>query len=183
ANATVEVVRVTGTYVRDEAPVGEEIISATRADIEATGRATAADFLRTLPQTFGGGPNQDTHIGQEALTNSGLGVGVNLRGLGARATLILIDGRRVAPSGTEGQFVDVENIPLSAIQRIDILPDSASAAYGADATGGVVNFVLRKQFDGAETIARGGSGTRGDLQEYLFSQTFGKTWAGGHGLV
>src|SRR5581483_688314 len=65
ANATVEVVRVTGTYVRDEAPVGEEIISATRADIEATGRATAADFLRTLPQTFGGGPNQATHIGQE----------------------------------------------------------------------------------------------------------------------
>jgi outer membrane receptor protein involved in Fe transport len=182
-SATVEVVRVTGTYVRDEPPLGEEIISATRADIEATGSATPADFLRTLPQVFGGGPNQDTHIGQETTTNSGLGVGVNLRGLGARATLVLINGRRVAPSGTEGEFVDVENIPLSAIERIDILPDSASATYGADAVGGVVNFVLRSNFDGAETIARGGSGTRGDLQEYLFSQTLGTSWTGGHGLV
>jgi outer membrane receptor protein involved in Fe transport len=182
-SATVEVVRVTGTYVRNEPPIGEEVIGASRADIEATGAATAADFLSTLPQTFGGGPNQDTHIGLEAMTNSGLGVGVNLRGLGARATLVLIDGHRVAPSGTQGQYVDVENIPLSAIQRIDILPDSVSATYGADAVGGVVNFVLRKQFDGAETVARGGSGTRGDLKEYLLSQTLGDEWSGGHGLI
>jgi iron complex outermembrane recepter protein len=178
-----EVVRITGTYIRDKAPVGQEIISASRDDIEATGAATAAGFLATLPQTFGGGPNQDTFIGQEAQTNSGLGVGENLRGLGARATLVLIDGRRAAPSGTEGEFVDIENIPMSAIERIDILPDSASAIYGADAVGGVVNFVLRRNFDGAETIVRGGSGTRGDLQEYLFSQTLGKTWDGGSGLV
>jgi iron complex outermembrane recepter protein len=178
-----EVVRITGTNIRHKVPVGQEIISAGRDDIDATGAATPADFLSTLPQTFGGGPNQDTYIGQEAQTNSGLGVGENLRGLGARATLVLIDGRRVAPSGIEGEFVDVENIPLGAIERIDILPDSASATYGADAVGGVVNFVLRKNFDGAETILRGGSGTRGDLQEYLFSQTLGKTWDGGSGLV
>ena len=122
-----EIVRITGTYIRDTAPVGQELISANRDEIEAAGTATPADFLSTLPQTFGGGPNQDTHIGQEALTNSGLGVGENLRGLGARATLVLIDGRRIAPSGTEGEFVDIENIPMSAIERIDILPDSASA--------------------------------------------------------
>ncbi len=178
-----EVVRITGTYIRDKVPVGQEIISAGRDDIDATGAATPADFLSTLPQTFGGGPNQDTYIGQEAQTNSGLGVGENLRGLGARATLVLIDGRRVAPSGSEGEFVDIENIPMGAIERIDILPDSASATYGADAVGGVVNFILRKNFDGAETILRGGSGTRGDLQEYLFSQTLGKKWDGGSGLV
>ena len=183
ADGTQEVVRVTGTYVRDEDPVGQEIISANREDIESTGAATAADFLSTLPQTFGGGPNQDTWIGSEAQTNTGRGVGENLRGLGARATLVLLDGRRVAPSGNEGEFVDVENIPITAIQRIDILPDSASATYGADAVGGVVNFILRDQFDGAETIARGGSGTRGDLQEYLFSQTLGKVWDSGNALV
>jgi iron complex outermembrane receptor protein len=178
-----EVIRITGTYMRDRPPVGEEIISFSREDIDLTGAANPADFLRTLPQAFGGGPNQDTHIGPEALSNSGLGVGVNLRGLGARATLVLINGRRVAPSGTEGEFVDIENIPLSAVERIDILPDSASAIYGADAVGGVVNFVLRDKFDGAETILRGGSGIRGDLQEYLVSQTLGKTWDGGHGLI
>ena len=178
-----EVVRVTGTYIRDEDPVGQEIISANREDIESTGAATTADFLSTLPQTFGGGPNQDTYIGDEAQSNTGKGVGENLRGLGARATLVLLDGRRVAPSGNEGEFVDVENIPITAIQRIDILPDSASTTYGADAVGGVVNFILRDQFDGVETIARGGSGTRGDLQEYLFSQTMGKIWDSGSALV
>lgn len=183
ADGTQEVVRVTGTYMRDEDPIGQEIISANREDIESTGAATAADFLSTLPQTFGGGPNQDTYIGDEAQSNTGRGVGENLRGLGARATLVLLDGRRVAPSGDEGEFVDIENIPLTAIQRIDILPDSASATYGADAVGGVVNFILRDQIDGAETIARGGSGTRGDLQEYLFSQTLGKVWDSGDGMV
>ena len=177
-----EVVRITGTYISDEAPVGQELISANRDEIEATGTATPADFLRTLPQTFGGGPNQDTYIGQEALTNSGLGVGENLRGLGARATLVLIDGRRMAPSGTEGEFVDIENIPMSAIERIDMLPDSASAIYGADAVGGVVNFVFRNKLDGCRDHRAGGSGTRGDLQEYLFSQTLGKSWDGGSGL-
>ena len=179
----VDVVRITGTSVSEELPIGEEIISASRDDIEATGAATPADFLRTLPQVFGGGPNQDTHIGAEALTNSGLGVGVNLRGLGARATLVLIDGRRIAPSGTAGEYVDIENIPLSAIDRIDILPDSASAMFGADAVGGVVNFVLRDKLDGGETILRGGSGTHGDLEEYLVSQALGTSWNGGHALI
>jgi iron complex outermembrane receptor protein len=178
-----EVIRITGTYMRDQPPVGEEIISLSREDIDLSGAANPADVLRTLPQAFGGGPNQDTHIGPEAASNSGLGVGVNLRGLGARATLVLLDGRRAALTGTGGEFVDIENIPLSALDRIDILPDSASAIYGADAVGGVVNFVLRDKLDGAETILRGGSGTRGDLQEYLVSQTFGKSWEGGHGLL
>jgi outer membrane receptor protein involved in Fe transport len=182
-NNPLDVIRITGSYVRDEPPVGDELISLTREDIETTGAATVADFLRTLPQAFGGGPNQDTHIGAEALTNSGLGVGVNLRGLGARATLVLINGRRVAPSGTEGEYVDIENIPLSAIERVDILPDSSSALFGADAVGGVVNFILRDKLDGGETVARGGSGTRGDLQEYLLSQTLGKSWDGGNGLI
>jgi len=179
----VDVIRITGTNLRFEAPVGQEIISVSRDDIESTGAATPADFLRTLPQAFGGGPNQDTHIGIEATTNSSAGVGVNLRGLGARATLVLINGRRVAPSGTDGLYVDIENLPLSALERIDILPDSASATYGADAVGGVVNFILRDKLEGAETILRGGSGTRGDLQEYLASQSVGKSWEGGHALL
>jgi len=182
-NTPLDVIRITGTYVHNEQPVGQERISLYQDDIEATGSVNVVDFLSTLPQTFGGGPNQGTFLGQEAATNSGLGAGVNLRGLGARATLVLINGRRVAPSGTAGEFVDIENIPITAIDHIDILPDSASAIYGADAVGGVVNFVLRDRFNGSETIVHGGSGTRGDLQEYLFSQTLGKPWDGGHGMV
>lgn len=124
--------------------LGAPTIHYERIDIERSGLATAEDFLRTLPQVFGGGPTEDTVLGREAATNSARGSGINVRGLDAGATLVLIDGKRIAPSGTAGAFDDISNIPLSIIERIDILPDGASAKYGADAIGGVVNFVTRK---------------------------------------
>jgi iron complex outermembrane recepter protein len=178
-----EEVRITGTNVRGEEPVGEHVISLDREDIDTSGAATVQDFLRTLPQTFGGGPTEDTRYGAEASTNSGLGTGINLRGLGAGATLVLMDGRRLAPGGSQAEFVDVEPIPLSAVERIDVLPDSASAMYGADAVGGVVNFIMRDNFSGAETLARYGSGTSSDLEETQFAQTLGKHWDSGNGML
>jgi iron complex outermembrane receptor protein len=178
-----EEVIITGTHVRGEQPVGEHVISLNRDDIDTSGAATVQDFLRTLPQTFGGGPTEDTHFSPEAATNSGLGTGINLRGLGARATLVLINGKRLALSGTEAAFADVENIPLAAVERIDILPDSASALYGADAVGGVVNFVMRDNFTGAETLARGGTGTQNTQREYQLAQTLGSHWDAGNAMV
>lgn len=175
---------VTGTHVRGEQPIGEHVISLSRESIETSGAATVQDFLRTLPQTFGGGPTEDTHyFSAETQTNSGLGAGINLRGLGARATLVLINGKRLAPSGSEAAFADIENIPLAAVERIDILPDSASALYGADAVGGVVNFVMRDNFSGAESLARGGSGTENTQREYQLAQTLGSHWDSGHAMV
>jgi outer membrane receptor protein involved in Fe transport len=177
-------VLVIGTLVRGEQPIGEHVISAGRDSIERSGAATAQDFLRTLPQTFGGGPTEDTHyFSAETQTNSGLGAGINLRGLGARATLVLINGKRLAPSGSEAAFADIENIPLSAVERIDILPDSASALYGADAVGGVVNFVMRDNFTGAESLARGGSGTQNTQREYQLAQTSGSHWDSGNAML
>lgn len=175
---------VTGTHVRGEQPIGEHVISVGRESIEESGAATVQDFLRTLPQTFGGGPTEDTHyFSAETQTNSGLGAGINLRGLGARATLVLINGKRLAPSGSEAAFADIENIPLSAVERIDILPDSASAMYGADAVGGVVNFVMRDNFTGAETLARAGSGTQNTQREYQLAQTLGSHWDSGNAML
>jgi iron complex outermembrane recepter protein len=175
---------VTGTHLRGEQPVGDHVISAGRDSIETSGAATVQDFLRTLPQTFGGGPSEDTHyFSSETQTNSGLGSGINLRGLGARATLVLINGKRLAPSGSEAAFADIENIPLSAVERIDILPDSASAMYGADAVGGVVNFVMRDNFSGTESLARGGSGTQNTQREYQLAQTLGSHWDSGNGML
>jgi iron complex outermembrane receptor protein len=175
---------VTGTHLRGEQPVGDHVISADRDSIQTSGAPTAQDFLRTLPQTFGGGPSEDTHyFSSETQTNSGLGSGINLRGLGARATLVLVNGKRLAPSGSEAAFADIENIPLSAVERIDILPDSASAMYGADAVGGVVNFVMRDNFSGAESLARGGSGTRNTQREYQLAQTLGSHWDSGTGML
>lgn len=177
-------ITILGTHVRGAEPVGEHVIHLGRDDIDNDPTATVQDFLRTFPQTFGGGPTEDTHyFSAEAGTNSGLGAGINLRGLGARATLVLINGRRLAPSGTQGQFADIENIPLAAIDRIDILSDGASALYGADAVGGVVNFVMRDNFSGAETLARGGSGTQNTLEEYRVAQTLGTRWDSGNAML
>jgi len=175
---------VTGTHVHGEQPVGDHVISLDREDIETSGAATVQDFLRTFPQAFGGGPTEDTHfVSAETQTNSGLGAGINLRGLGARATLILMNGKRLAPSGSEGAFADVTNIPISAVERVDILPDSASALYGSDAVGGVVNFKMRDNFTGAETLVHGGSGTQNTLREYQVAQTVGTRWDAGSGML
>jgi len=155
--------------------LGAQTIQLGLNEIERSGLATTEDFLRTLPQVFGGGPTQDTVLGREAGTNSAHGNGVNIRGLDAGATLILIDGKRIAPSGTAGAFDDISNIPLTIIDHIDILPDGASAKYGADALGGVVNFVTRSNFSGAQTQARGGGVTNGSMGERQFSQLLGKS--------
>lgn len=174
--AGLETVRVTGTNLRGEAPVGVNVHAFDRQMIDESGAPTLSDFLGTLPQVFGGGPTQDTHLGSEASTNSGLGTGVNLRGLGAGATLVLVNGRRIAPSGTEGIFADIDNIPLAAIERIDMLADSASAVYGSDAVGGVINLIMRDEFTGSETLVSSGIGTQSTLRSYLVSQTIGHKW-------
>ncbi|HWG29482.1 MAG TPA: TonB-dependent receptor plug domain-containing protein, partial [Steroidobacteraceae bacterium] len=169
-----EQVLVAGSNSLDQPPpVGAALIRLDRVDIEQSGIATAQDFLRTLPQVFGGGPSEDTQIGREAVTNSTKGSGVNLRGLDAGATLVLINGQRTAPSGTEGLFADISGIPLSAIDHIDVLPDGASAQYGADAIGGIVNFVLRSNFTGAQTELRDGDFNDNPLGGRTVSQLFG----------
>jgi iron complex outermembrane recepter protein len=151
-----------------------QLLAFNRTDIDAFSFATTQDLLRTLPQVFGGGPSEDTRrIGFEAPTNFGIGAGVNLRGLGAGSTLTLLNGRRMAVSGSEGVFTDISNVPLALIERIEILPDSSSSMYGADAVGGVVNFVLMDSFDGAQTDATFGAATRGHLDQHRVSQVIG----------
>jgi iron complex outermembrane recepter protein len=163
--------------------LGAQTIQYNRTEIDRSGLATPQDFLRTMPQVFGGGPTQDTVLGREATSNSAHGSGVNLRGLDAGATLVLIDGRRIAPSGAAGAFDDISNIPLSIIDHIDILSDGASAKYGADAVSGVVNFVTRSSLSGAQTQARGGGVTNGSMGERQFSQLLGNTREAGNDLL
>src|SRR5262249_42318610 len=110
--------------------------------------------------------------------------GVNLRGLGESATLVLVNGRRVAPAGGyTGSFVDVSNLPLSAVERVEVLTDGASALYGADAIAGVVNFILRDDYTGLDATLRNGMVTDGDLDESQAAITFGKAWSSGNFLV
>lgn len=182
---------VTGTNIRGIAPESSPVRTYNREDIQISGAATAQDFIQTLPQNFGGGSNADLFFGAPGDGNSGfnsgasgsLGSSVNLRGLGSGSTLVLLNNHRLAPSSGIGDFVDISMIPASAIERVDVLTDGASSIYGADAVAGVVNFVLRDDFDGVESSLRYGTVTEGNLDEYRASITGGKNWETGNALV
>lgn len=171
---------VTGTYLRGaDSPSPVTVI--TQADVARQGRATVAETLAAMPQNFTGAAYEgSTNTGADRSgRNIGSATGVNLRGLGADATLVLVNGRRVAGTGTAGDFADISNIPSSAISRADVLLDGASALYGADAVGGVVNIILKSRFEGAETRVRVGGTSDGGAEEFLFSHAGGLSWGSG----
>ncbi|WP_233247753.1 TonB-dependent receptor [Caulobacter endophyticus] len=176
---------VVGSHIRGVKDGPSPVIVLGRDDIDRGGYATVADALTSLPQAFGGTTADDvTMVGSDPTnTNSAFSTAVNLRGLGPDATLVLVNGRRLAGAGLMGDFADVSMIPLSAIARIEVLTDGASALYGSDAVGGVVNLVMRDRYDGAETRMRLGGSTHGDLGQYQVAQTFGKSWSSGSVLV
>jgi len=174
-------VSVLGTHIHNLPQIGWTVIVWDEQQIERSGARQLPDLLPMITQTFGGGPNQHTHFGQaETFTNVGLGTAVNLRGLGARATLVLLNGRRIAPSGSAASFVDVLNIPLSVVKRIEIMLDGASAIYGSDAVGGVFNIITKDEYVGPETFAEVGSVTNGHQEQHRFSQDAGARWDGGN---
>ncbi len=171
---------VTGTYLRGaDSPSPVTVI--TQADVARQGRATVAETLAAMPQNFTGSAYEGSaNTGADRSgRNIGSATGVNLRGLGADATLVLVNGRRVAGTGSAGDFADISNIPSSAISRADVLLDGASALYGADAVGGVVNIILRSRFEGAETRVRVGGTSDGGAEEFLFSHAGGLSWGSG----
>ena len=152
-----------------------------RDSIDAAGFTSVADLVDNLPTNFGGGIQLDV-----STAGSSAGVGaqsVNLRGLGAESTLTLLNGRRLAPGGVGGNFIDISAIPLTAIDRVEVLTDGASAIYGSDAIAGVVNIILRENYDGMETRVRVSTAAEGDGDQVQFGQTLGRTWGGGRALI
>ncbi|MBU1376126.1 MAG: TonB-dependent receptor [Alphaproteobacteria bacterium] len=185
APTTVESVEVTGTHIRGAGAGPSPVIVFQREDIDRTGHATLAGALNTLPQVFSGLATEGTLTtgADRSGVNATYGTGVNLRGLGPDATLVLINGRRMAGTGARGDFVDLSTIPTAAVQRVDILLDGASALYGSDAVGGVVNVILRKDYNGAETRILVGTGTAGEPREIQLGQTVGNVWSTGSVLL
>lgn len=178
-------ITVTGTRIRGSSPVGSDLIRIDRREIERSGYATTQDIVRTIPQNFGGGPNEGTgavSLDPNAGRNVGLGSSLNLRGLGNASTLVLLNGDRPPLGGFGGVFSDISLIPASAIERIEILADGTSAIYGSDAVAGVVNIIPRLRFEGAETSLRFGTAD-GDSDEVLASQLIGRGWRGGHAVL
>jgi len=178
-------ITVTGTHIRGTKDSPSPVQVFTRAEIDATGMITVQQFLQTLPQNFGGASeNTISSIAARSRTNNTVnGSAPNLRGLGAEATLVLINGHRVAAGNTDGSFVDISMIPLAAIERIEIVTDGASAIYGSDAVGGVVNIILRSKSDGAESRALFGSVGTGAMHNVQAAQTVGDAWTTGSAVL
>ena len=177
-------VEITGSSIKRidaETALPVQIIG--REDIDKSGVTTAAELLKnisanTAPLSDGASITDGTS-GQRGFN------GANLRGIGVSSTLVLLNGRRLANFASPGDNagVDLNNIPAGAIQRVEVLKDGASAIYGTDAIGGVINFITRKDYTGFEANAsaagtqQGGAGKRtasvsagyGNLQEDRFN--------------
>ena len=166
-------VEVTGSNIRrTTTETASSVQTLSRIDIEKSGKSTVAELLQTLavdnqgsvPTTFGNGFAAGAS-------------GISLRGLGTASTLVLLNGRRIAPYGLadDGQkvFADLNIIPMEAVERVEILKDGASAIYGSDAIGGVVNIILRKDYQGTTFKSSFGESRYSDGKDFRASITHG----------
>ncbi len=172
-------VRVTGSRLnRPPSELSGNLIVLDREDIRATGELTLARVLRQLPQNV----NATNEVYGSTLNGARNVTGastVNLRGLGSESTLILIDGRRVGYSGVLGGVTDISTIPLSMVDRVEILLDGASAIYGSDAVGGVVNVITRQDYAGLELDVDYGRPHKSGYSETQANIGGGFAWGGG----
>ncbi|WP_394129091.1 TonB-dependent receptor plug domain-containing protein [Shewanella maritima] len=165
ADEDVERIEVTGTHIKRTDMEGASPMSVlTAEDIARSGAQDISQLLSKLPES---GSGTFSTQGNNADDTANGGAAVSLRGLGADSTLVLLNGRRIAVSSfaksIDTAFVDINSIPISAVKRIDIVKDGASATYGSDAIAGVINIILKKDFEGfevngklAETVEDGG---------------------------
>lgn len=148
--------------------------------LEASAPENIADLVNDLPSIIGSATPQTSNL---SFSNGQAGLNtLNLRGIGANRTLVLLDGQRSVPSTITG-LVDVNDFPQQLISRIDIVTGGASAAYGSDALSGVVNFVLNKSFTGVKGEVSGGLTTYGDDPAAKVTLSGGSDFANGRGHV
>ena len=169
---TLDTVQVTGSRIkRVDAETASPVFSINKEAIDKTGALTIGDFLQEIPSVSGAASNP--------AVNNGGGTGeatVSLRGLGDERTLILINGRRIVTN-------DVNSIPMSMVENVEVLKDGASAIYGSDAVGGVVNFILKSNFDGLEARVDYGIASRHDGQRQGASVTWGSSGDRGNIII
>lgn len=179
-----EVMVVTGTRLRNDPSLRVQVLTA--EEITARGLATTEEILRAIPQNlptvnaFNNTADLPTFLD---VTLSPLDIGLstaNLRGLGSRNTLVLVNGRRVAgAAGVDGFFANVRNIPAAAIEQVEVLLDSGGAVYGSDAVGGVVNIILKRDYTGVGVTGRYEHSATGGHQNRL-DANLGYSWANGN---
>jgi len=175
---SLDAVLVTGTRIRGAA-TPSPLLAIDQEQIREDGHRDLGEVIRNIPQNFSGGQNPGVALGASlsGVNNQNLtsGSALNLRGLGADATLTLLNGRRLSYSGF-GNAVDVSVIPIGALERIEVVADGASAIYGSDAVAGVANIITRRDFEGVRADFRIGSSTDGGGTERRYGLTAGTTW-------
>lgn len=172
-----EGITVTGSRLPAAAVEGpQEVQIYSNADIVRSGQQTVADFLNNLPQV-------STVVDESGNITYGGAQTVRLRGLPVGSTLVLLDGRTVggsSPNQYHGNPFNLNFIPISAVERIEVVPEAASAVYGSDAIGGVVNVILRKNLDGGEFNITSGRPTQGGFSDTTASFAWGKNFSRGN---
>lgn len=171
---------VTGSRIAG-APAATPVIRVTAEDIRNAGQSDLGEVARSLPQNFGGGQNPGVGNTQGAANENVNANGAstfNLRGIGPNATLTLINGNRFAYSSVNS-VIDVSAIPIAAVDRVEVVADGASAIYGADAVAGVVNILLKRDYEGFSTSARVGGSTDGGNFQQQINLLGGAKWSSG----
>lgn len=166
---TLDRIEVTGSRIkRADIETSQPIFSLSRDDITAQGLTSVGDVIQnitangsTLNSTVNNGGNGETRV--------------SLRNLGSNRTLVLVNGRRWVGGTGLGGAVDLNTIPTAAVERIEVLKDGASTIYGSDAIAGVVNVILRQNFEGAEANAYFGQFDKGDGTRQAYDFTIGST--------
>src|SRR5437868_7949951 len=177
AAAVPEQVLITGSLIHGTAAVGVPVTNLGTQDFSETGNVTIGDLFRTVPEAnVAPGPSATNSGGhQERETR------VNIRGLDATGprSLLMVDGVRFPPQADGLCAIDPSIIPALALDRVDILADGSSATYGSDAIAGVINVILKRNFDGAVTLLHAQMPTDGGGLQLQASQLWGRTWEGG----
>ncbi len=172
-----DVILVTGSRIeRPEVQAASPIQTISEQDIQFTGATNAAQFLNELPQTLPGTFTSTTNNGGDGSTS------VDLRGLGDERTLVLVDGKRFIPKDETG-VVDLNAIPVAMIERVEVVTGGASAVYGSDAMAGVVNVILKKDFEGIEFGGQYETTDEWDGDTTDFNITMGASTADGRGNI
>ena len=175
---------VTGSrIIRPDHEAPNPIVSFSAADLQQSGNTNVTTFLQRVPALTNS--RDSTRTAGNAQADGSFGqVGLNLldlRGLGPNRTLVLVNGRRHVAGQPDTAAVDVNAIPTDLIERVDVLTGAASAVYGADGVSGVVNFILKRDFDGIAARSQFGISERGDAANRFASVIAGRNFADGRG--
>lgn len=173
---TAERIEITGTRIKSlNGASTSPVTSVTEAQINASQPVAIEEIIRGLPAAV-------PAIGPGTNNGTGGGATIDLRGLGSNRSLVLVNGRRLVPFDLNG-VVDTNSVPIALLQRVDVVTGGASAVYGADAVAGVVNFVLKKNFQGVEVSSTYGSSEKNDAKRRRTDITIGSSLADGRGNV